>query len=388
MSIDTKKKASLIARRVSALAFNERVFRDADRIVERAGIRTPDARQELWKEWLNDLVATENSAEYRQATRDPGLHFLEWLRVRATRRFHVTWRSLDKLSRSYGPEIATYFASVVWPQEIAWAQRMRLFDNPHVATRAAMFLRETEGKPSKTFDALSMLHADAIRSLGAEDETARALSPQEIRFGEDLPDFTPLFLQYAGTAYREVLESMDRQKIELLAARARRDEMVERDLDMARSLAASTRASPMRHSTSVISAAISLGVGPNELYLAETAFVERLERGDLPVERGLRTPHAAFVAAISDRKNRRALVSASIAPELDPNVDGWEIAHLDKRWLEGLPKGYSAFPGRPRLLEEWKEAIVEGRRNIPYDRISDFGFYISTASTAAGASDV
>jgi hypothetical protein len=385
--MDPKQKTSLIARRVSALSFSERVFRDADRIAEKAGMTLPGMVQELWKEWLNDLVATNISAEYRKAARDPGGHFLEWLKARVTRRFHVTWRALDKLSRSYGPEIATQFASIIWPQEIAWAQRMRLFDNPHVATRAALFLRETEGKPAKTFAALCDIYAETVRNVIEIDNPARDLAPDEIRFSESLPDYTPLFLQYAGRAYKDVLERMDLDKLRLLAERARKDETADRAADTARQMAATTRLNPMRHSTSVISAAISLGIGPNELYLAETAFIDRLERGDVAVEKGSRTPQTNFIAAISDRKNRKALVSSSIAPEIDPAGDIWDVARLDRRWLDTLPGGYSVFPGLREKLDEWKLAIIESRRNIPYDKISDFGFFISGAPVHARAAD-
>jgi hypothetical protein len=385
--MDAKQKTSLISRRVSALAFSERVFRDAERIAEKAGLTLPGIVQELWKEWLNDLVATNISAEYRKAVRDPGGHFLDWLKARSTRRFHVTWRALDKLSRSYGPEIATQFASIIWPQELAWAQRMRLFDNPHVATRAALFLRETEGKPAKTFAALCDIYAETVRNVIEIDSPARELTPEEIRFSETLPDYTPLFLQYAGRAYKDVLDRMDIDKLRILADRARKDENADRTADIARHMASATRMNPMRHSTSVISAAISLGIGPNELFLAETAFIDRLERGDVAVEKGTRTPQTSFITAISDKKNRKALVSSSIAPEIDPAGDIWEVARLDRRWLDTLPGGYAVFPGLRQKLEEWKLAVVESRRNIPYDKVSDFGFFISGAPSQARAAD-
>ncbi|NTF17233.1 hypothetical protein G6L37_02155 [Agrobacterium rubi] len=375
--MDSRQKVSLIQKRVSALGFSERVFKDADRIVEKSGMTLPGIVDELWKEWLNDLVATTNGAEYRTAARDPGGHFLDWLRVRATRRFHVTWRAMDKLSRAYGPEVATHFTSIIWPQEIAWAQRMRTFDNPHVATRAALFLRETEGKPSKTFEALSDIYAETIRTIIEIDSPAKDLTPEEIRFSENLPDHTPMFLRYASRAYKDVLDPMDRERIELLADRARRDEMADRAAGIARQMAAAARLNPMRQSTSVISAAISLGIGPNELYLAETAFLDRLERGDVVIEPGLRTPQMAFITAISDRKSRKVLVSSSISPEIDPPVDIWEVANLDRRWLADLPQGFSVFQGLRASFESWKLAIVQGSRNIPYDRISDFGFFIS-----------
>jgi len=383
--MDARQKVSLIQKRVTALGFSDRVLKDADRIVEKAGMTLPGIVDELWKEWLNDLVATTNGAEYRAAARDPGGHFLDWLKIRATRRFHVTWRALDKLARAYGPEVATHFTSIIWPQEIAWAQRMRTFDNPHVATRAALFLRETEAKPAKTFEALSDIYAETVRTIVEIDGPAKDLSPEEIRFAATLPDHTPMFLRYAARAYKDVLDRMDREKMVLLADRARRDEMSDRASGIARQMAAATRLNPLRQSTSVISAAINLGIGPNELYLAETAFLDRLERGEIAIEPGHRTPQMAFINAISDRKSRKVLVSSSISPEIDSSVDVWEVAGLDRRWLADLPAGFSVYPGLRAKFDDWKLAIVEGRRNIPYDRISDFGFFIASLPSPGGS---
>lgn len=376
--MDAKRKVALIQKRSAALNFSDRVFNDAERIVQKAGLTLPGIVEELWKEWFNDMVGTRNGSEYRKAARDPGGHFLEWLRVRATRRFHITWRAIDKLSRAYSPEVAAHFTSIIWPQEIAWAQRMRTFSNPHVATRAALFLRETEGKPAKTFEALSEIYADTVRTIVDIDSPAADLTPAEIRYGEDLPDHTPLFLRYAAKAYKERLDPMDREKLELLADRASRDELSDRALGIAKKMAAAARLNPMRQSPSVISAAISLGIGPNELYLAETAFLDRLERGEVTIEPGLRSPQLAFINQISDKKSRKVLVSASIAPEIDPPVDKWEIANLDKRWVADLPTGFAVFGALRAKLEIWKSAIVDGQRNIPYDRVSDFGFFISS----------
>lgn len=378
--LDPRQKTSLIARRAHALNFHQSVFKEAAGIVSRAGIKLPEAPKELWREWLNDMVATENNAEYRLAVRDPGLHFLNWLKVRVTRRFHVTWRAMEKLSRTYGPEIATRFA-IVWQQEIAWAQRMRLFDNPHVAVRAALFLRETEGSPSKTFLALSEIYAAAATQFGYLDSPAQDLTADEIRFGDDLPDFSPLFLQYAAKAYRSTLESFDRQKIQLLAERARKDEMLERDIEAARSIAWTTREFPMRHVMAVINAAIAFGVGPNRLFLIENAYVDKIERGEIPIDRGVRTPQAAFLAVLADKKQRQSLLSAAVAPpddEPDREAARFEIARLGRGWLESLPEAFRTRPDLEDRMRRWQVDIVDMHRIVPYDRVSDFGFFVAS----------
>jgi hypothetical protein len=383
--LDARQKTSLISRRVQALNFHPSVFKEATGIVTRAGIKLQEATQELWREWLNDMVATENNEEYRLAVRDPGLHFLNWLKVRATRRFHVTWRALEALSRTYGPDVSTRFM-IVWQQEVAWAQRMRLFDNPHVAVRAALFLRETEGNPSKTFLALSEIYAQAASQFGYFDNPAQEMSPEEIRFAAELPEFSPLFLQYAAKAYKTTLEAFDRQKIRLLADRAKQDELLERDLEVARDIAQLTRTFPMRRVMAVIKAAIGHGVGPNRLFLIENAYVDKVERGEIQIDRGTRTPQTDFLSVLADKKRRAVLLSASVAPpddEPDREAARFEIARLNRGWLDGLPDAYRTRPDLEERMRRWQVDIVDMNRLVPYDRISDFGFFVATEEREA-----
>jgi hypothetical protein len=263
---------------------------------------------------------------------------------------------------------------------------MRLFDNPHVAVRAALFLRETEGNPSKTFLALSEIYAQAASQFGYFDNPAQEMSPEEIRFAAELPEFSPLFLQYAAKAYKTTLEAFDRQKIRLLADRAKQDELLERDLEVARDIAQLTRTFPMRRVMAVIKAAIGHGVGPNRLFLIENAYVDKVERGEIQIDRGTRTPQTDFLSVLADKKRRAVLLSASVAPpddEPDREAARFEIARLNRGWLDGLPDAYRTRPDLEERMRRWQVDIVDMNRLVPYDRISDFGFFVATEEREA-----
>lgn len=381
--VEFEAKAALLRKRVAALSFPEERLAEAQAIVHAAGMRLPDAVATLRKEWLNDMVATTDSAEFRHASRDPAAHFLAWVRERAKNRFHVSWRAVDAVAARMGPEVASRLALVTWPQEIAWAQRLRLAENPVTATKAAMFLREAEGNPSRMFSKIADIYGDVFAKAGYSDHVAQEISPSEIRFADAVPDFNPLFLRYAARSYAEVLSSMPRDRIEILAARAARDERQDRDEIAALAAANATRRFPMRRVLAIISAAIAMGISPNELFLLENGFLKQVEQGSVEVAEGGRTPQAAFVTAISNDTKRAELVATSVRPDVEDAEIMWDVVHLDRRWLDAMPESYRKWSHVwVRLMENWQADIVEERREAPFDLISDFGFYLMENASA------
>lgn len=375
--VEFEAKTALLRKRVAALSFPDEVMDEASSAVLAAGMRLPDAARTLRKEWLNDMVASTDSAEFRHASRDPGAHFLAWIKERSKNRYHVTWRSVDAVAMRLGADIASRLAMVVWPQEIAWAQRLRLSDNPVIATKAAMFLREAEGNPAKLFGKIADLHSDALVRSGYSDNPAQETSPSEIRFADCLPEFNPLFLRYAARSYGEVLLSMPRERIELLAGRASRDERQERLELAAAASARTTRRFPMRRILSIISAAHSMGISPNDLFLLETRFLALLESGKVEADSGTRSPQAAFVTMIASPLSRETLLSEAQAPDGEPSEILWGVANLDRRWLGTLPESYGKWSQKwYRHLENWQADVVDERRAAPFDPVSDFGFFL------------
>jgi len=379
--VDVEAKAELLRRRVAALALPEGAMREAEEVVAAAGMRLPGAAEELRKEWLNDMVASTDAAEFRHASRDPGRHFVGWASERAKNRFHVTWRAVDAVARRLGADVASRLILVVWPQEIAWAQRMRLSENPVIATKAAMFLRETEGGPAKTFSRIADIYSEAAVRAGYLDSPAQDLSPSDIRFGASLPDFNPLFLRYAARSYAQIVGSMPRDKLEKLAARAARDERHERAEASSASAVASARRFPMRRMLSTVTVAAGLGLSSNELVLAEEAFLARAAAGRVEIdEGGRRSLQSAFVAAIADPLTRAGLFEEAPLPDFDESQTLWEIANMDRRWLAALPESYSKWSHRfATVMESWQSDIVHGRREAPYDPVCDFGFQLATS---------
>ncbi|MDW9481237.1 hypothetical protein GOB57_21570 [Sinorhizobium meliloti] len=373
--VDINRKMDMLRQRVASLSVKQETIEAAERIVKanRMVARNVDP---LRKEWLNDMITHPNAGEFRLAAADPDAHFLKWIDLRSRHPYHVTRRTVAAVGEKYGTDTATKLSIVVWPQEIAWAQRMRLDTNPFTATKSALFLRETVGNPSKTFSALADMYSDAIMRVGYLDSPVQDLSAMEIRFGSDLPEFAPLFQRYAARAYAEALKDMTREQVEKLAHRAAAEENEERRLVAAGGIARGAVRSPMRRSVSTIRTAIAFKLDANSTYLLETAFIRKVEAGEVDIDPGQRTADAGFLRLIADQEQRSVVLDMEPLPSPAEYMDAWEIANLNGTFLDQLPPSYKPLGCTRAQLENWQEAVVVGRRPCPYDAVSDLGFFL------------
>jgi hypothetical protein len=373
--VDIDRKIDMLRERVASLAVKPETIEAAERVVK-ANRMVAKIVEPLRKEWLNDMITHPNAGEFRLAAVDPDAHFLKWIETRSRHPYHVTRRTVAAVGDDYGTDTATKLSIVVWPQEIAWAQRMRLDPNPFTATKAALFLRETVGNPSKTFTAIANMYSDAIMRVGYLDSPVQEMSAAEIRFATDLPEFAPLFQRYAARAYAETLKDMTRDQVEKLAARAAAEENEERRLVAAAGIARGAARSPMRRSVSTIRTAISFKLDSNSTYLLETAFIRKVEAGEVDIDPGQRTADAGFLRLIADLEQRKVVLDMEPLPSPAQYMDTWEIANLNGSFLDQMPPSYKALGCTKAQLESWQEAVVLGKRALPFDAVSDLGFFL------------
>ncbi|MBY3433773.1 hypothetical protein HFN89_06375 [Rhizobium laguerreae] len=373
--VDIDRKMDLLRQRVASLSIKAETIEAAERIVK-ANRMVSKIVEPLRKEWLNDMITHPNAGEFRLAASDPDGHFLRWIDLRSRRPYHVTRRTVASVGEKYGTDTASKLSIVVWPQEIAWAQRMRLDPNPFTATKSALFLRETLNNPSKTFSAMADIYSDAIMRVGYTDSPVQDLSAAEIRFATELPEFAPLFQRYAARAYADTLKNMTRDQVEKLAQRAAAEENEDRRLVAAEGIARAAQRSPMRRSVSTIRTAIAFKLDSNTTFLLESAFIRKVEAGDVDIEPGQRTADAGFLRLIADPAQRDAVLSTENVPSTAAYMDTWEIAHLNASFLDQLPPSYTPLACGKAQLGSWQEAVVTGKRPCPYDAVSDLGFFL------------
>jgi hypothetical protein len=374
MNHDGKAIAQIARDRAAALQVSAETVAEARKVVATAGMLGVDAAERLRKEWFNDVFGDRDNRDFKAASADPDGHFLEWLRERVLNPFHVTYRAVERAARRHGAEAAMKLATVVWQQEVAWAQRLRRDRNQRIAVLSAMFLREAVSNPFKAFGRIADAYADALTD---DPDYARSachdLTPSEIRERPESHDWTPLFLRISERAYRDILSEMSRTKLEALAERAARDEAKDLATLGTRRAAVSMLKSPLSRMAGVISSAIAAGLDSNDLVTAERRFAERLASGAIELPKGAFIPYREFLDFV-------AAEGAVAEPPLESEeelriarVDCLDMAWLDQR----VPEDFARFGAlRKEKFENWKADVVAGVRPGPIDPVSDYGFFL------------
>jgi hypothetical protein len=72
------------------------------------------------------------------------------------------------------------------------------------------------------------------------------------------------------------------------------------------------------------------------------------------------------------------MLSNSQQLDIDEANTQWEIANISgRRWVKDLPVAFNKWTDIARdEVEKWQLAIVEDRRPVPIDLVSDFGFWL------------
>lgn len=364
----------VIRERAAALAVSAEAVREAQSLAAAAGLPGNDAGERLRREWLNDLVSDPEHEERARASAQPDAHFMEWVQTRVRNPFHVTYRAVGKVARKQGDDIAMRMVNITWSQEIAWAQRLRLDDNPRVAVLSALFLREASSDPAKLFVEIANTYETALsEEPGYVSSVNHALTPEEIRSGAGDALWNPLFLQYAGRAYAEVLNAMARSRLEALAARARRDEETDRARMAVQDMVRRLRLHPLSRLVGVISATAELGLGSNDLLDLESRFLAEVERGEIKID-GNDVPIYRLLIGFVRRNagDVGAPLSGEQAALLVARVDT-----LGQRWIDRLPADFKPLNAtRKANFEGWKADVLSGLRPPPLDPVLDYGFYL------------
>ena len=375
MTVDIDRKIDLLRERVLSLSLSDSIIPQTELMIKKSGLPTSTA-ESLRKEWLNDMLSHPSSAETRHATSDPSDHFLKWLEERVKHRYHVSRRTVSAIANNYSPEIASKLSIIIWPQEIAWAQRMRLDKNPFTATKAALFLRDIESNPSKVFISIAGIYSDAVMTNGYLDNEVQDFTADEIRFAVNIPEFAPLFQRYAARAYSDALKAMSRDQLKKYASRAADDENNDRRRIASENISRRNTRFPMRYSISIIRSAIAFKLDANKLFLLEKAFNRLLENGEVDVEPGMVTADAGFLKLLANKDRRTSILDME---ELPPAADcrtAWDIIHLNAGFSIKMPGGLVSLKVSKDQFSQWQEDVVEGKRPLPYDEYSDIGFFL------------
>lgn len=334
--------------------------------------------ENYYKEWIGEMADKNRQDDYFLAKSAPRDYFVRWVESRIADPFFVIKSIRDIVNRQVNVDFANKLLMIVWPQEIAWAQKYRLDANPFSATKAALFLAQAQDDTKTAFLSLSALYASALETLSYSESEFHDMSADEIRNCDSIPDFTPLFLQHANKHYGDRLSKLKPQDFEKYAQVAAQVEHNERQSVMRNRLVDHAQSFPMRYNLPVIAAARNHGISSNELYLLEQYFVDQMKKQHIDILPGSSTAHPAFVTFLSDKKSmKRNLLEAGtfFGPDARP-VDQWDIVNLNRYWFDQLPAGFKSVGSAVSRFNDWKDVLVVGERKLPFDPISDLGFFL------------
>lgn len=326
----------------------------------------------LRREWLSDVVALGRGDRVQNAAlRDPDGTFMPWLADRLERPFHVTFRSREAVKRRFGEAMAMRM-TVRWPQEVAWADKLRSDPNDRVSVLAALALEHARREPAEAFERLAEICAGAS---GGDPVYARSrnheLAAAEILAGHGEPTFTPLCLRLADALFGAKLARMPAERLAEVAAKGRTDEASDRRRAAVEAFLARIRRQPPARLVSVIAAAVRSDVCADALLDLERRYVADVVAG--------RTDPATSAAHLE-------LIGRIEAHGTDPDgppVDAQEAARrraaveaLDEDWLKDFPSDLQLHGAHRRRFEAWRGAIRSGARFPAADPMVDLAHFL------------
>jgi hypothetical protein len=372
------KASVILTRAVRSLRVSPATMDRSRSVAEAAGVMDAEAAQKLYREWVNDLVAFVGHPQMAEAARNPDHAFLQWLGSRLTNPFHVTCRAHDAVRARYGGEAALLFAEVRWPQEVAWAHRMRGHDNDRIVFLAGMWLKAAKRDPAKLFRGLVRCYAE---EASLDPHYARSdvhlCDAGEIRGGAvDDRHWRPLWLRFAEREFGPMANGMPRQKLTLLAQQVRETEFRERLADKRSGWAGRLRAARPALMLAVLQAAIDHGLSSDDLAAAEKAFIADVESGAVDIDG---QPHPAwrlFLRTLPDWQGRSPVPDPGEAEERVAAVQGMSPA-----WTDALPADFLRLGAADqRRLLAWFDAVASDRtRAAPSDPAVDYGMWLVAA---------
>jgi len=368
------QKATALSNRIRPIVLTPETQHEiaADHKIQRKRV------EKYYQEWLFEMADSTRNDDYFLATRNPRLQFSRWVAARVADPFFVSKSIRKILHQRYQVDVANKIFMIIWPQEIAWAQRFRLDSNVYTATKAALFLSQAQDDTKTVFLSIADLYAEAFMTFEYNRSHFQDMSPEEIRNSPELSDFTPLFLMHANRNYIEKLSKLDASDFQKYAAVAAQMEKTERQSVMRARLVEHAKKFPLRRSLPVLAAARAHGISSNELYLLEEFFLDQVEKKVIEVVPGSSTALPIFTAFISDRRGikRTIMEAANFAGPDAKAIDQLGVLDLRNWWIEQLPDGYRNLGNIVTSFSEWREALIDDSRKMPFDPVSDFGYFL------------
>lgn len=367
--LDTSLQMDLLAKRRAMLDLPETVMAEAEERCKEARLDVLGLR----REWINNVLRNE---EFEKAMENVPKSFLDWVDRKVADPYFLPAQASSLASLRLEDE-AMRFSTIVWPQEIAWAKRLRRSDDIPTALLSSLFLGQARKNVVEQFKSLFPIYLVAQEDFAYIRLSVHDLTPDQIRMGMGSPSFEPLFLRHARSAFEpQLAKLLDMTGIDVIVAKIRREEEADiQDLILGRAVKALER-SRITRMVSVIRAAIDIGLDSEMLDRAYEEFLQQVRGGKLRFDPQTGLPDAEFRSWLRVQSLKRPSRGKAPIRNAD-NPTLYEIVKRPKRWVEGLPEEYRSLGGNvSHVLHAWLQPIVADERPAPRDFVLDYGFHL------------
>jgi len=328
----------------------------------------------LHNEWINDTLSSQPA--YEMALEDVPKSFLAWVDRKIEDPFLLPAMA-SKVASLRLDHDAMRFCTIVWPQELAWAHRLRRSEDAVVAILSDGFLRRARKDVMSQFKALFPVYLVACEEFDYLRSQVHDLTPEQIRLGMGDNNFDPVFLRYARSAFESLVSKlMERDEIDKIVESVRNSEVKEVQKILRSKTAQLMERSRLTRMISIIRTAMDIGLDSDRLDLAYVSFLQEIENGAVHLDVNGGLPDGEFRAWLRVQKFKRMTMPETFRTNAADESLG-EIVRAPIGWVDRLPQEYLDLGGRtPRIFQEWLSPIVKDIRSAPRDFVLDYGFHL------------
>ena len=332
--------------------------------------------QDMIAEWLNYVILNRDDGETLEtAIENPDRHFMQFLVNVTNDPTQPLPHHVQMLSRQIGIEFVSAMSRIHWPQQLAWAERMKNHEDDTVVLLADLFSKKAAKKPSDLFCKLTRFAFEADFDGQTHSMTTFDLLNADEIAAVDLTglQWLPLCILYvqrssASKALAQFSESALAQRAHGVRIDYRKRHASQR-LDASLSYLEDY---PLTLRSSVISKATRLGINSTKLCALYRDFLSSI-RDQIKIPDDERSMTRLFIEHIDHGKDNKV-----VSQEAE-TVRGIRksVARINSRWIASLPEDmFVAGADDKSKLSEWRNLVLSGERDCPSDIRVDYFMFL------------
>jgi hypothetical protein len=332
--------------------------------------------EDLKKEWLNDVLSKGVSSNaLSSALEDPDSNFISFAIKFIDSPDEPSERIINKMSKQYGEAFVGHFLMVVWPVQIAWAQRLRNHQDDHMCICADIFVKLLAKKgPSKIFcDLTNWSFKNGIEAI-SNNPSISEMSKEEILSAPlDNMDFIPICISFVKNQSKNTLSRISEKKFTEHAKSIReqyQDDYLTTELS---NTVKYLQDFPIIFRHMIVMQVLSLGITSNAYHWLNEKFIQDIK--SMRITSAPEFIDREFSRFVNDHeKDAKKFSKASKSEVIDLRQ---EVSLLSAKWQKSLPYLTQELGAeKSSNFSKWRDQILDNYREAPRDPSLDFFMWL------------